>query len=56
MNAVTKQDAITTITTHYIDGAFVESDGREIMDIVRPTDDGVAEAVRARAILHPQGH
>ena len=26
------------ITTHYIDGAFVESHGREVMDIVRPTD------------------
>jgi aldehyde dehydrogenase (NAD+) len=27
-----------TITTHYIDGAFVESHGRQVMDIVRPTD------------------
>ena len=27
-----------TITTHYIDGAFVESHGREVMDIIRPTD------------------
>src|ERR1700741_4905657 len=27
-----------TITTHYIDGAFVESHGRELMDILRPTD------------------
>jgi aldehyde dehydrogenase (NAD+) len=27
-----------TITTHYIDGAFVESHGRELMDIIRPTD------------------
>jgi aldehyde dehydrogenase (NAD+) len=27
-----------TITTHYIDGAFVESHGREMMDIIRPTD------------------
>jgi aldehyde dehydrogenase (NAD+) len=27
-----------TITKHYIDGAFVESHGREAMDIVRPTD------------------
>jgi len=26
------------ITKHYIDGTFVESHGREIMDIVRPTD------------------
>jgi aldehyde dehydrogenase (NAD+) len=27
-----------TITTHYIDGAFVESHGREVMDMIRPTD------------------
>jgi len=27
-----------TITTHYIDGAFVASHGREVMDIIRPAD------------------
>ena len=27
-----------TITTHYIDGVFVESHGRQVMDIIRPTD------------------
>ena len=27
-----------TITTHYIDGAFIESQGREVMDIIRPTN------------------
>jgi aldehyde dehydrogenase (NAD+) len=27
-----------TITTHYIDGAFVESHGRELMDIISPTN------------------
>ena len=27
-----------TITTHYIDGAFVDSHGREIMDILKPTN------------------
>jgi aldehyde dehydrogenase (NAD+) len=27
-----------TITTHYIGGDFVESHGREVMDVVRPTD------------------
>jgi aldehyde dehydrogenase (NAD+) len=27
-----------TISTHYIDGTFVESHGREVMDIIRPTD------------------
>jgi len=26
------------LTTHYIDGEFVESHGREVMDLVRPTD------------------
>jgi aldehyde dehydrogenase (NAD+) len=38
MNAVVQGSAIKTLTTHYIDGAFVESNGREVMDIVRPTD------------------
>src|ERR1700678_3490745 len=27
-----------TITTHYIDGAFVESHGREVIDIINPTN------------------
>src|SRR4029077_9545257 len=27
-----------TITTHYIDGAFVESHGHEVMEIVNPTN------------------
>ncbi len=27
-----------TITKHYIDGAYVESHGREVMDIVNPTN------------------
>jgi aldehyde dehydrogenase (NAD+) len=27
-----------TITTHYIDGAFVESHGTEVMDIIKPTN------------------
>jgi aldehyde dehydrogenase (NAD+) len=27
-----------TITTHYIDGAFVESHGREVMDITKPAN------------------
>src|SRR5258708_34645319 len=34
----TKQDPIRTITKHYIDGAFVESHGREVMDIINPTN------------------
>jgi aldehyde dehydrogenase (NAD+) len=35
---VAERDAIKTITTHYIDGAFVESHGREVMDIIKPTN------------------
>jgi len=31
-------DAIKTITNHYIDGTFVESHGREVMDVIRPTN------------------
>jgi aldehyde dehydrogenase (NAD+) len=27
-----------TITKHYIDGAFVESHGREVMDVIKPTN------------------
>src|ERR1700733_11637528 len=27
-----------TLTEHYIDGTFVESHGREVMDIVNPTN------------------
>jgi aldehyde dehydrogenase (NAD+) len=38
MKAVTEIDTIRTITTHYIDGAFVESHGREAMDIIKPTN------------------
>jgi aldehyde dehydrogenase (NAD+) len=38
MNALPHTDTINTITTHYIDGAFVESHGKDVMDIIRPTD------------------
>jgi aldehyde dehydrogenase (NAD+) len=38
MNASPQREAVKTLTTHYIDGAFVESHGHEVMDIVRPTD------------------
>ena len=27
-----------TISKHYIDGAFVESHGKDVMDVIRPTD------------------
>src|SRR5579864_8623720 len=38
MNASPQRETVKTLTTHYIDGAFVESHGHEVMDIVRPTD------------------
>jgi len=38
MTTFADKGAIKTITTHYIDGAFVESHGQEVMDIIRPTD------------------
>jgi len=38
MATITQTDTIKTITTHYIDGAFVESHGREVMDIIKPTN------------------
>ena len=37
MGTFAKRDAIETITTHYIDGAFVESHGREVMELISPT-------------------
>jgi aldehyde dehydrogenase (NAD+) len=45
MKAAAKKEAIKTITTHYIDGAFIESHGREVMDIIRPTDGQVIARV-----------
>ena len=35
-----------TITTHYINGAFVESHGQEVMDIVKPTNGQVIGRVK----------
>jgi aldehyde dehydrogenase (NAD+) len=35
---IAKTDPIRTITTHYIDGEHVESHGREVMDIIKPTN------------------
>jgi aldehyde dehydrogenase (NAD+) len=46
MNAVTNQGAIKTITPHYIDGSFVEPHGREVMDVIRPTDSRIIARVR----------
>ena len=36
---------IKTITTHYIDGAFVESHGSEVMDVIKPTNGQVIARV-----------
>lgn len=38
MTAIMDKATIKTLTTHYIDGAFVESHGREVMDIIKPTN------------------
>src|SRR6267142_4162689 len=38
MKTGSSDDAIKTITNHYIDGTFAESHGREVMDIIRPTN------------------
>jgi aldehyde dehydrogenase (NAD+) len=45
MKASANSDTVKTITTHYIDGAFVPSHGREVMDIIRPTDGKVIAQV-----------
>src|SRR6476620_1336822 len=34
-----------TLTQHYIDGAFVESHGREVMDSINPTNGNVIARV-----------
>jgi aldehyde dehydrogenase (NAD+) len=38
MKTATSNAEIKTLTSHYIDGSFVESHGREVMDIVKPTN------------------
>jgi aldehyde dehydrogenase (NAD+) len=38
MEAITEKNTVRTIAAHYIDGAFVESHGREVMDIIKPTN------------------
>lgn len=38
MNPPSESHTIKTITTHYIDGEFVQSHGQEVMDVIRPTD------------------
>jgi aldehyde dehydrogenase (NAD+) len=45
LQAIARTDTIKTITTHYIDGVFVESHGREVMDIINPTNGQVIARV-----------
>src|SRR5258705_1464742 len=45
MTTLADKGAVKTITTHYIDGALVESHGQEVMDIIRPTDGQVIARV-----------
>ena len=46
MRTLPHTGVVKTITTHYIDGALVDSHGREVMDIVRPTDRKIIGHVR----------
>src|SRR6201987_287960 len=46
MATMTEKETIRTLTTHYIEGAFVESHGREVMDIINPTNGQVIARVR----------
>ena len=41
----TREERMKTLTTHYIDGAFVESHGREVMDVIKPTNGQVIARV-----------
>jgi len=44
-DTITGGETIKTITTHYIDGAFVESHGREVIDIIKPSNGKVIARV-----------
>jgi aldehyde dehydrogenase (NAD+) len=45
MPAIMEKGTIKTLTTHYIDGAFIESHGRQVMDIIKPTNGQVIARV-----------
>src|SRR6202030_763236 len=45
MNAAANYGEVKTITTRYVDGAFAEAHGREVMDVIRPTDGQVIARV-----------
>src|SRR6202040_2717668 len=45
MKTTATGDTVKTITTHYIDGSFVESHGREVMNVIKPTNGQVIARV-----------
>src|SRR6266404_3080915 len=45
VNPHDRESAMQTITKHYIGGAFVESHGTEVMDIIKPTNGQVIDRV-----------
>ena len=45
MATIAQKETIKTLTTHYIDGEFVESHGRDVMDIIKPTNGQVIARV-----------
>jgi aldehyde dehydrogenase (NAD+) len=45
MSTITQTGTIRSLTTQYIDGAFVESHGRQVIDVIRPTDGQVIARV-----------
>jgi aldehyde dehydrogenase (NAD+) len=45
MKTTATGDTVKTITTHYIDGSFVESHGRDVMNVIKPTNGQVIARV-----------
>ncbi|HEV2495012.1 MAG TPA: aldehyde dehydrogenase family protein [Terriglobia bacterium] len=45
MPAIMEKGTIKTLTTHYVDGAFIESHGQQVMDIIKPTNGQVIARV-----------
>jgi hypothetical protein len=45
MKTAATGDTVKTITAHYIDGSFVESHGREVMSVIKPTNGQVIARV-----------
>jgi aldehyde dehydrogenase (NAD+) len=45
MKTAASGESVKTITTHYIDGSFVESHGPEVMNVIKPTNGQVIARV-----------